>query len=392
MDLGQAVAVPFAAQCLGQMGAEVIRVESNARLGNRVWPPFADDVEGVNRSGLFNQYHGNKLSCTVNLRTEAGRDIVRSLVPLVDVVAENYSTGTMERLGFGYQDLTRLRPDIIMLSMSAAGRTGPLKDFVGFHSSVLMFSGLAAITGYPGGHPRIAGSVFPDPISGMYAIFAVLGALYRRRRTGLGKFIDLAMTEAMMSLMPEAVIDYTLNSRRPERSGNADPAKAPHGVYRCKGEDAWIAISVDSDERWGALCDIMGRPEWTEDARFSSAISRQRNREELDMMVQELTRERDASELMRQLQDAGVPAGVSQTTADLLEDPHLRERDFFVEIDHPEVGRRVKGNVPWKISGLPAVDHRHAPLLGQDNHYVLCELLGLPEAAVNRLVEEKVVH
>ena len=391
IDFGQAVAVPFATQWLALMGAEVIVVESHHRLGNRVWPPFADDVQGLNRSGLFNLYQGNKLSCTLNLRTEGGREIARALVRIADAVTENYSTGTMERLGLGYREVVKLRPDLIMLSMSAVGRSGPMKNFVGFHSAVLMMSGLAALTGYPGGHPRIMGSVFPDPVSGMYAVFAVLGALYRRSKTGLGQYVEVAMTEAMMALMPEAIFDYTLNNREPERVGNRDPAKAPHDVYRCRGEDAWIAISVGSDEQWAAMCDAMGHEEWRRDPRFADALARWGHREELNALVQTWTAERTPREATCRLQAAGVPAGPSFTTADLLEDPHLRERGFVVEVDHPEVGRRLMGTVPWKTSDLPPVEHRHAPLLGEHNHYVLCELLGLSPREVERLIEAGVV-
>ena len=392
MDFGQAVATPFAAQWLGVMGAEVIRVESNLRLRNREWPPFADDIPGVNRAGLFNLYQGNKLGCTLNLRTEKGRQIVRDLVSISDVVAENFSTGTMEKLGLGYQDLVALRPDIIMLSMSALGRSGPMRHFVGFHSAVLMFSGLADITGYPEGHPRILGSVFPDPVSAMYAVYALLGALYGRARTGRGQFIDVAMTEAMLTLMPEAIADYTLNGRLPQRVGNRDPVKAPHGVYRCKDEDTWIAISVGSDAEWEALCRVTGNPSWGLDPRFSDALARWQYQDDLDALVEGWTRQMGSAEAMVQLQEAGVTAGRSLTTADLLEDPHLRERGFIVEVDHPEVGRRPMGSVPWKISDIPPIEHRYAPLLGEHNQYILCELLGLSPGHVERLVEEKVVY
>ena len=392
IDFGQAVATPFATLWMALMGAEVIFVESHNRPFNRSWPPFADDVRGVNRSGLFNLLHINKLSCTVNLRTDEGREIVRSLVGISDIVAENYSTGTMERLGLGYQDLVRLRPDIIVLSVSALGRSGPMKDFVGFHSAVLMFSGLASITGYPNGHPRIMGSVFPDPISGMYGVFAVLGALYGRSKTGQGEYVEVAMTEAMMTLMPEAIIDYTLNDREPRRVGNSHRVKAPHGVYRCSGEDGWTAISIDSDDQWNALCDAAGHPEWSYDPRFASSLARWQHQDELDSLVQGWTREHAPLEVMHVLQSAAVPAGPSLTTADILKDPHLRERGFVVEVDHLEVGTRPTATVPWKITDLPPVEHRHAPLIGQHNHYVLCELLGLPTKRVEQLTKDGVVY
>ena len=391
VDLGQAVAAPFAGMWLATMGAEVIHLESHRRLSNRLWPPFADDVHGLNRSGLYNLYNASKLSLTLDLRTDAGREIAHSLIAISDVVTENYSTGTMEKLGLGYQELTKIRPDVIMLSMSAVGRTGPMRHFVGYHSAVLMMSGLADITGYPQGHPRIMGTAFPDPVSGMYAVFAVLGALYRRSKKGMGQYIDVAMTEAMMSLMPEAIFDYTLNNRKPQRVGNEDPWKAPHGVYRCRGDDRWLAISVGSDEEWRALCEAADHKDWLKDPRFADGEARRRHRDELNAVVEAWTRELEPIEATRLLQDAGVPAGPSLTTEDLLNDPHLKERGFVVEVDHPEVGRRAMGSVPWKISEMDPPDHRPAPLIGQHNGYVLCEILGHSTEQMERWVEEGVV-
>ena len=392
IDFGQFVAVPFATQWMALMGAEVIVVESHERLSNRMRPPFADGIQGVNRSGGFQSCYRNKLGCTLNLRTDKGRDIVLELARISDVVADNYSTGTMEKLGLGYQDLVNVRSDIIMVSLGAVGRTGPQKNIVGLHSVILMFSGLAAITGYPQGHPRVVGSVFPDPVSGAYSVFAVLLALFRRSKTGHGQYIDAAMTEAMMTLMPEAIIDYTLNHREPERVGNRDPAKAPHGVYRCKGDDAWVAISVGSDDQWKALCDAVGHSEWADDPRFSDCLVRWRHQEELDALVQLWTRERLPDEAMGHLQGTGVPAGSSLSAAGILSDSHLRQREFVVEVDHPEVGRRSMGNVPWKISDLPSVEQLHAPLFGQHNQYVLCELLGYSPEQVEQLVKDRVVY
>ena len=392
IDFGQFVAVPFATQWMALMGAEVIVVESHERLSNRMRPPFAEGVQGVNRSGGFQSCYRNKLGCTLNLRTDQGREIVLALARISDVVADNYSTGTMEKLGLGYRELVEARPNIIMASLGAVGRTGPQKNIVGLHSVILMFSGLAAITGYPQGRPRVVGSVFPDPISGAYSVFAILGALFRRSKTGQGQYIDVSMTEAMMSLMPEAIIDYTLNNREPMRVGNRDPAKAPHGVYRCRGDDAWIAISVGSDDQWKVLCRAVGHSEWADDPRFSDSLSRWRHQDDLDPLIQSWTRERNPEEAMGHLQEAGVPAGPSLSAAGLLVDPHLRQREFAVEVDHPEVGRRVMGNVPWKISDLPPVVHRHAPLWGQHNHYVLCELLGYSPEQVEQLVQDRVVY
>ena len=183
-DFGQIVAVPFTAQVLGWLGAEVILVETGQRLTTRAWPPFAEAVPGVNRSGGFNSINTGKLGCTLNLRHPEGSELARRLISISDVVVENYSTGTMERMGLDYDSVRRVRPDVIYLSLSAFGSTGPMKDLAGFHSVINLFSGLAAITGHPGAHPRILGAIFPDAFSGCYCILALLEALYHRSKTG----------------------------------------------------------------------------------------------------------------------------------------------------------------------------------------------------------------
>ena len=391
IDMGQIVAVPFATQWLAFMGAEVILVESRQRPVNRMRPPYAGGTPGVNRSGAFNLLNLSKLSLTVNLREEMGRRIILDLARVSDVVAENFSTGTMEKLGLGYRELASVRPDIILLSVSAAGRTGPMKDFVGFHAAVLMLSGMASITGYPGGHPRILGSVFPDPLSGMYGVYSLLLALYQRSRTDAGLHIDVAMTEAMMSLMPEPIIDYTMNGVMPQRNGNRDRVQAPHGVYSCRGDDAWVAISVGSDSEWAALCSAAGHPEWRDDPRFADGEARWRHQDQLAVLIRDWTSQLDAHEAARVLQGAGVPAGPSLNTLELLSDPHLRERGFVLDVDHPEAGRRPAWGLPWKTSGLPPPKTRHAPLFGEHNQYVLCDLLGLSLGRVEELTALGVV-
>jgi crotonobetainyl-CoA:carnitine CoA-transferase CaiB-like acyl-CoA transferase len=267
-----------------------------------------------------------------------------------------------------------------------------MRDYVGYHSAVLLYSGLAAITGYRGGHPRILGSVFPDPVSGTYAVLAVLYALYHRHSTGQGQHIDLAMYEAMMTLMPQAVIEYTLNGRQPSRLGNEDPSKAPHGVYPCHEEGTWIAISVDTDMAWQALCRATGHSEWCSDGRFADADSRRDNADELDALIAGWTRCHTAYEAMELLQEVGVAAGPSLDAGGVLGDPHLRERGFVVETDHLEVGRRATVGLPWRISELPPTNYKPAPLLGEHTEWVLCDLLGMSHREVERLIEERVAY
>ena len=391
-DFGQIVAMPFTAQILGWLGAEVILVETRHRLTTRVWPPFAEAVPGVNRSGGFNSINNTKLGCTLNLRKPEGMDLARRLISISDIVAENYGTGAMERMGLGYEVMQSLRPDVIYLSLGAFGRTGPMKDLAGFHSVINLFSGLAAVTGHPGSHPRILGGVFPDAFSGCYCVLSILEALYHRSKTGEGQFIEIAMTEALATLLPEAVMEYTLDGVEPTRVGNKHKSKAPHDVFRSKGVQNWLAISVDGDEAWAALCKAMDHLEWLQDPRFSDADSRWRNQDELTPLIESWTKERDPKEATATLQNAGVAAAPVLDSGEVLADPHLMDRGFVSWVDHPETGRRPIPTVSWSIAGKRPKDFRPAPLLGQHNQYIFGELLGLSDKEIQRLTESGVIE
>ena len=391
-DFGQIVAMPFTAQVLAWLGAEVILVETQQRLTTRVWPPFAEGVPGVNRSGGFNSINNDKLGCTLNLRDPEGLELARRLISISDIVAENYSTGTMERMGLGYDAVRRIRPDIIYLSLAAFGRTGPMKDLAGFHSVINLFSGLAAVTGHPGAHPRVLGGIFPDGFSGCFCILAVLEALYHRSKTGEGQYIDIAMTEALATLIPEAIMDFTLNGREAERVGNRDKVKVPHDVYRCKGEQKWVAISVDGDAQWAALGRAVGNPELVEDARFATAAGRRENQVALDRIIESWTLDREPWEATEALQAAGVPAAPVLDSAEVLQDPHLTDRGFVAWVDHPETGRRPLGTVSWSINGQRRTEYRPAPLLGEHNQYVFGELLNVPEEELERMTDAGVIQ
>ena len=391
-DFGQIVAVPFTAQVLGWLGAEVILVETRQRLTTRDWPPFAEAVPGVNRSGGFNTLNTGKLGCTLNLRHPEGSELARHLISISDVVVENFSTGTMERMGLDYDSVRRIRPDVIYLSLSAFGSTGPMKDLAGFHSVINLFSGLAAITGHPGAHPRILGGIFPDAFSGCYCILALLEALYHRSKTGEGQYIDVAMTETLVTLLPEAIMDYTLNGQEAERVGNRDLIKIPHDVYRCKGDQKWVAISVDGDAGWEALGAAMGRSELSQDVRFATAGARRENQEALDGIIASWTLDREPWEVTETLQAAGIAAAPVLDCAEVLQDPHLNERGFVGWADHPETGRRPMGTVSWSINGGRRTEYQPAPLLGEHNEHIFCRLLDLPQEELERLIEAGVIQ
>ena len=351
-DFGQVIAAPVTAQILGWLGAEVILVETESRFTTRVWPPFGDGEFGINNSGGFNLVNNNKLSCSLNLNNEGALDVARQLISVSDVLVENYATGVMERLGLGYDAARSLRPDIVYMSLGAFGRSGPFQNLTGFHSVINLFSGLAAVTGYPGTHPRIMGGLIPDAFSGCYCVLAILEALYHRSRTGEGQYIEVSMTEALSGMIPEAVMEYSLTSKEPEKMGNRDGRNAPRGTFRCLGDDnKWVAISVETDEQFRALARSCGRPEVACDPRFATAEARLRNQDELEVVVQRWTAGLDAQEVAAALQAAGVPAAPVFDSAEVLADPHLRERGFVADLEHPVAGSRPVLSLPWAANG-----------------------------------------
>ena len=391
-DFGQIIAVPYTAQMLAWMGAEVILIETEDRLTTRVWPPFAEAEPGVNRSGGFNLVNSSKMSCTLNLRDPEGVALAKQIIAVSDVVVENYSSGTMERMGLGYEAVQALRPDVVYLSLGAFGRTGPMKDLVGFHSVINLFSGLASVTGHKGSHPRIMGGLFPDAFSGCYCVLALLEALYHRANTGEGQYIEVAMTEVLATILPEAVMEYTLDGTEPERVGNRHQEKAPHNVFRCLGDENWVAISVEDDAQFRALAQVAGIPKWAEDPRFSTTEARLSHQDELEPLIEQWTLGCQVEDVVEKLQAAGVPAGPVLDSAQVLADPHMVQRGYVQSPDHPIVGPRPMGAFSWTVDGGQPAIPRSAPLFGEHNKKVIQELLQVPGEEFERLMQNGVIR
>ena len=391
IDFGQMIAVPLLGQWLGRLGAEVILVESRVNLPSRAFGPFANKP-GPNTSSIFNYMNRNKRSCTLNLRTARGVELAKRLISLSDVVQENFSPGVMERLGLAYGDLAAVKPDVTLLSLSAFGATGPWSRYAALHSGVTLLSGLAAVTGYADDRPRMVGSSLPDPIAAVYGLLAITQALRHRAVPGKGQHIDLAMTETVQALLPDAIAECTVTGREPPRIGNGHRRKAPHGVYRAAGDDEWLALSVDGEAQWEALKKVIKRAGLVNEPGFSTEADRRANHLALDDVVQEWTKERGAREAARTLQASGVPAAPIVNEPGLLDDPHLKERDFVVQDDHPEAGAHPMAGVPWRFRRASLEENRPAPTLGRDNDYVFRGILGLDSAEIAELEREQVIH
>ena len=411
LEIGIIWAGPFGGQILGDMGAEVIKVESIQHIppstrGFRIRPPqvamsgptgatYPNREAGKrpwNRFTHFNAQHRNKHSMTVDLTRDKGKEIFKKLVAASDVFVENSAYGLMDRFGLGYAVLSQVNPRLIMCSMPGFGNSGPYKQYVGFGLLLEALIGHTWLRGYADSDPTTNNPAYPcDTTGGAAAAFMILSALHYRQRTGRGQFIDLAQTEAFMPHLGQSIMDYTMNRRVQRTVGNRDPglSMAPHGCYRCRGNDRWLVIAVGSDEEWHGLCRAMGEPAWTKEERFEDVVSRFRNQDELDKLIEAWTLDHDHYALMHLLQTEGVAAGPVMDGRDCYNDSHLKERGFFEWITHPEAGRHLYPGMMTKMSATPLSCRMPPPCLGEHNEYVYKKVLGVSDEEYAELEREQ---
>jgi len=379
LDFTWVLAGPYATRILADFGAEVIKVQ-----------PLLPEAEDRFSRGYYNTWNRNKLGITLNPNKPQGIALAKRLVGISDAVVENFTPRVMANWGLDYDNLKKIKPDLIMLSLSTMGNTGPWRDYAGFGPTIQAFSGITYLTSFPDKPPLGLCTSYADHIAGLLACFALLGALECRRRTGEGQYIDVSQVEAMASLLGGAILEYMVDGEVAP-VGNGSTEAAPHGVYRCQGDDRWCAITVFTDEEWQGFKRALGNPPWAEDRQFATLTGRLKNKAKLDRLVEGWTKKHTAEEVMVLLQKQGVAAGVVQNAGDLAEDPQLRERGFFVELDHPELGKTISDAVPIRLSDTPARYTWAAPILGQDNDYVYEELLGLSDDEVAGLRQQGVI-
>ena len=395
VDFGWILSVPHCGAWLGTLGAEVIRVESLARLevGRGGSVAVVDGVPSVNvnKSSGWNSLNYSKLGVTLNLRNPDAVGLVKELVAVSDVVMENFATGVLDRLGLGYEALREVRPDLVMISGSTLGQRGPESKASGFGPNVVAYAGQPMVTGYQGGAPQNLGGYWPDYLVGTMMAFGVMSAMRHRSRTGEGQQIEVSMSEVVSSLIPEAFMEFTMNGQQVERIGNHDPNMAPHNVYRCEGDDAWVAIAARDDAEWRAISTALGDPGLGSDPRYATLAARKRNEVDLDRTVAKWTVGRSPREVMERLQALGVPAGPIMNVIDLMADPHLTERGFAIEMDHPETGKQTMAGLPARFGAMPELAYFSAPLLGQHNDSVFGELLAHPEEQIRKLEQSRAI-
>jgi benzylsuccinate CoA-transferase BbsF subunit len=394
-DFGWMIAGTLGTRTLANLGAEVIRIESRARVdGIRFGGPLPNDRTNPNVSGLFNDCNLSKLSVSLNLNHPEAVELARRIVAISDAVTCNFTGTRMDRWGLGYSDLVKVKPDVIVLMMPTMGTTGPHRDYRSMGNHVAALVGINVATGFPGRPPVGPDIAYPDFSSNPnHAAFALLSAIHYRNRTGRGQFIDVSQYESTASLTGPTVLEYSATGRIPEPSGNSDPDLAPHGVFRCADDvkrpdfarERWVALVVDGDDEWSGFKRAAGNPVWAEDERFATAAGRLNGEAALNERIQDWVRNKDAYAVATLLQAHGIAAGVVQDTRDLIEnDAHWAGRQLR-SVTNPEAGEYHTHAEPSKFRG---VDQRliRAPSLGEHTDYVLGELLGVPEEEINRLV------
>ena len=402
LELAEIWAGPFCGTLLGDLGAEVIKVESIQRIARGAIKP-GPDAPGYperepgqrpwNRSSGFNAVNRNKLGITLDLTTPAGVEAFKDLVAVSDIVFSNYAFGVMESFGLGYDELRKVRPDVIELLMPGYGNTGPYRSIRSMGMCIDAVSGHSALRGYPDMDLSHLSLVHhPDAVGGTTAVFALCVALHNRARTGKGQLIDQGQAESFVPHLGEVFLEYGMTGKVRERRGDTHPTMAPHGVYPCLGEDRWVAIAVRGQAEWQALCETMGAAALATDPRFATLETRLRNGAELDDVLSRWTCALDRYQVADRLQERGIPAApVLDCGADTYDDPHLQSRDYFQTVDHPDAGTYLLSGPIWKMASEAAPLHGPAPMLGEHNDFVLADVLGYPPERLDTLERNDVV-
>jgi crotonobetainyl-CoA:carnitine CoA-transferase CaiB-like acyl-CoA transferase len=400
VDLTVVWAGPFACALLGDLGAEVIKVESLQRPDPMTRIPrdpvemrkrvadVAPDAKPWNVSSNFNTVGRNRKSVTMDLNREEGREAFYRLIALSDIFIENNAPSTVEKLRIDYPTLTQHNPQLIMASMSAFGADGPYRDYRAFGANIEAVVGYLLLRGYAAGEEFVnSAGGFSDACGGALAAMAILAALNYRSNTGFGQYIDMAQSEGVAQTLGQAMMDFSMNGRSRLSTGNRDPDHVPQGVYRCLGKDSWVAVSCGNDEEFRALCGVIGRPEYAADPKFAAG-ARHEQHDLLDRDITSWTSQRDHYEAFHMLQAAGVPAGPVLDQAQMFADPHLHEREDWLVLKHPAAGTHSYLKSPiWHMSETPLRYRNPAPTLGQDNEYVYREVLGFSDAEYKRFEE-----
>ena len=392
LDFSWGIAGPQSTKYLSDQGATVIRIETVEHADLlRTSPPFAEGRSGVNRSGYYPAFNPNKLGLGINIKHAQGIKIVKKLVTWADVITESFAPGVMESLGLGYEELRRIKPDIIMLSTSTMGSQGTRSQLRAIGMQLIGYNGFVDITGWPDRTPVPCYGPYTDIIAPRFSACCLIAALLHRKETGEGCWIDVSQYEAGIHFLGPLLLDYQVNKRLQKREGNTSRCYCPHGVYPCQGQDRWIAIAVRSDREWQTFSNLINH-EWARSTKFATFSSRKENEVELDKLIASWTIQYIANELMQLLQEKGIPAGVVQNAKDLCEDDQLLHRKALWSLEHKVIGSHLAFGQEFVLTKSPPPPPREAPCLGEHTFYVCKEIIGMPDEEIVQLINEGVLQ
>lgn len=387
LDLTRVLAGPYCTMILGDLGADIIKVEHPERGDDtRHWgPPFIENGP----SAYFLSANRNKRSLSLNLKSEKGLEILRKLVRKADVLVENFRAGTLERLGLGEETLAELNPDLIYCTLTGYGYNGPYKDRPGYDFIAQALGGFMSINGPVEGEPYRAGLAITDLTAGIFAANAILAALFDRERTGKGNRLDISLLDSMVALMSYVGSNYLVSREPAKRYGNAHPNIVPYQAFQA--EDGYFAMAAGNDRQWAALCEAIGRPEWAKDERFATNPERLRHRDSLTGLLNEVFQQKTIKAWLETLEEIGLAAAPINSIDQVFEDPQVIAREMLLEVSHPTVGPIPLIGSPLKIPTSPTTVRRAPPLLGEHTDEILAELLDYDADAIETLHNESVV-
>ncbi len=389
---------PIAGRTMADFGADVIRIESEARVdGLRLGQPQKPGKSGYNVCAYFNNFNADKRSFLLNMSAEGSREVALRIIERSDIFLSNLTPRVIERWGLTYEELCEVKPDIIAAYQPMQGLWGPHRDFLGFGAVLTPTTGISHLSGDPDRRPVGVGTNYPDyAVNPGHTIVAILAALRHRRRTGRGQRIELAQIESVAATMGPALMDYTVNGVNQDRKGNRSTWMCPHGIYRCaddpSGRERWIAIAIRDDAEWESLCAVAEGSSFASDDRFATLLGRRRNEAVLNQAISDWTASFDAASLAVHLQSVGIPAALIQDAEDMCEhDDHLAERGFYAYLDHPETGISLYDGPTVKLHDTPGYLASPAPLFGEHTFEVATDVLGYSAQEVAELTASGVL-
>lgn len=372
---------PQSSRYLADHGATVVRIESHTHFDLfRGTSPFPQNKPGLNKSMFYGKYNANKYHASLNLNHPKGRELVWKFIKWADILTESFRPGTMKKWGLDYATVSKVKPDIIYLSTSMQGQSGPFAQYAGLGAQLSAVAGFAEITGWPDRSPSPPYGAYSDYFCQRFNSTSIIAALEYRERTGKGQWIEQSQLETSVYFIAPLIMDYIVNGRIASRHGNRLPYAAPHSVYPCKGADRWVAIAVFDDKQWQSFCQVIGNPAWVRQQKFNTFVGRKKNEDELDNLVAQWTSNQDAKQIEISMQAAQVPASAVEKNSDLFEDPQLKHRQFYVRLRHPEIGTAAyQQQADYILSKTPREITMPSPCLGEHNEFVYKELLGMTD-------------